>query len=617
MSLAGQSLLTSSPGSHFHINLLFDTSTASAPAGFFTQIIQAAQFLDATFSNDITVNIEVGWGEIAGDPISSRQAVAEASQAEWYLPYDGVAYYLANAATSANDAAAIAHLPASDPLGGGPGDYDWGISSAQFRLFDPGDFPSTPQIDGAIGFSTAWKSDWLGAALHEISHALGRVSGAGDDASPGDPYAPTVFDLFRYASAGHLKLSDGAGYLSIDGGATKLANFGVTSDSSDFKNDTLSPKDPFDEVASGDAWTTLDSVTMDVLGFTLSDVTPPSPTTTLPNLGVKSLAFDGESASWTVTDSGSGVALPTVSGLYLSSDKTVTTSDTLLGTVDTSGLAGGHSQGESLAVALSDSLAPGTYYLGAIANVIGDVAETKTTDNISNLLPILVGGSGSDTLKGTSTIHDIYGFGGDDVLYASSGSNVLDGGLGDDRAVLNGAFASYKMSQSGDALTLKNGSGSDTLYGIEVAQFSDRQMVLGGSGETLTARASKDTLVGGAGDDTLIASAGTDVMTGGGGADHFIFGSLQDLKVSKPDQITDFDSGLDVIDLSALDSVLPSGHAFELSPTGGQPGDITIAYDAGHHRTAIDLFVNDDGKPDAVLWLTGQHTDLASPNFIL
>ena len=616
MSLAGQSLLTSSPGSNFHINLLFDNSTSSAPSGFFTQIIQAAQFLDATLANNITVNIRVGWGEVGDVSLPSNQGIAESLVSEWSLPYDGVAYYLNQAATSTADFTSIAHLPASDPLGQPAGTYDWAISSAEFRLFDPGGFPTTPQIDGAIGFSTGWTSDWLGGALHELTHALGRVSDGGFDSSPGNPYDPSVLDLFKYASAGHLKLSAGAGYFSIDGGATKLANFGVQSDPGDFRNDGVTPHDPFDETISSDAWTALDSTTMDVLGFTLSSSATPSPTTQAPDLTVKTFAFDGQMASWKIADTG-GVALPTVTGVYLSTDKTITTADTLLGTVDTPGLTGGGSASQSLGLSPPGDLAPGTYYLGALANQVGDVNESKIANDASSVVGILVGGAGADALQTSNTVSALFGGGGDDLLTAGSGSAALDGGDGTDRAVLGGAFASYKLTQTPGGYTAKGSAATDILHNIEIVQFGDRQMVLGGAGETLTARATKDTLVGGAGDDTLIATPGKDTLTGGGGHDHFVFGSIQDLKAGAPDQMTDFVSGQDQIDLSALDALLTGGASFHLGATSTHTGDITLAYDSTHGRTAVDIFTNADNKPDGVLWLTGHHTDLTTGDFLL
>lgn len=56
-----------------------------------------------------------------------------------------------------------------------------------------------------------------------------------------------------------------------------------------------------------------------------------------------------------------------------------------------------------------------------------------------------------------------------------------------------------------------------------------------------------DKLTGGAGNDTLSGGAGDDILTGGGGSDRFVFGAV-DLG---RDQITDFDSANDIVDVSA------------------------------------------------------------------
>ncbi|WP_306249765.1 M10 family metallopeptidase C-terminal domain-containing protein [Parvularcula sp. IMCC14364] len=55
------------------------------------------------------------------------------------------------------------------------------------------------------------------------------------------------------------------------------------------------------------------------------------------------------------------------------------------------------------------------------------------------------------------------------------------------------------------------------------------------------------TLTGGAGDDLLISGPGADLMTGGDGADTFVIENLHGT-----DTITDFEAGIDVVDLSSM-----------------------------------------------------------------
>src|SRR3954469_21401657 len=53
-----------------HINLIADASVAGAPSWFVPSIQTAANILQQTFSDDITLNISYGWGTIGGDPIA-------------------------------------------------------------------------------------------------------------------------------------------------------------------------------------------------------------------------------------------------------------------------------------------------------------------------------------------------------------------------------------------------------------------------------------------------------------------------------------------------------------------------------------------------------------------
>src|SRR5436309_1962724 len=86
---------------------------------------------------------------------------------------------------------------------------------------------STTTTDYASAyFSTDINPNLLvGVALHELTHAMGRV-----------PYgsAPDVFDLFRFTSQ-NVRLFQGgatapAAYFSLDNGATKIADYGQRSD---------------------------------------------------------------------------------------------------------------------------------------------------------------------------------------------------------------------------------------------------------------------------------------------------------------------------------------------------------------------------------------------------
>ena len=161
--------------------------------------------------------------------------------------------------------------------------------------------------------------------MHELTHAMGRV-----------PYGPTpsAFDLFRYSAPG-VRLFSGslpapsASYFSIDGGVTKLADYGASSDPSDFLNSGVQgTKDAFNEFYTPGVTlqylSTIDLKQLEVLGFHL---TGPA----APDLAVQSFNLSDHAVSFTIVNTGNSLARATTNNLYLSSDTTITTSDIFLG----------------------------------------------------------------------------------------------------------------------------------------------------------------------------------------------------------------------------------------------------------------------------------------------
>jgi subtilase family serine protease len=68
-------------------------------------------------------------------------------------------------------------------------------------------------------------------------------------------------------------------------------------------------------------------------------------------------------------------------GIYLSPDPVITTSDISLGQRYVVGLASGASSADSTTVTIPASVAPGVYYIGAIADSLKNVLETDETNN--------------------------------------------------------------------------------------------------------------------------------------------------------------------------------------------------------------------------------------------
>jgi Ca2+-binding RTX toxin-like protein len=168
-----------------------------------------------------------------------------------------------------------------------------------------------------------------------------------------------------------------------------------------------------------------------------------------------------------------------------------------------------------------------------------DLANTLYGNDLSNHLH---GGAGADTLSGGA---------GDDTLDGGVGGDVLDGGDGIDLASYAGAASGVTAFLGGAALNAGEAAG-DTYAGIENLEGSAFADILGGTdaANAIMALAGDDFLYGGGGDDMLTGGVGTDRLNGGAGADTFIFRSGDSLS-GAIDLITDFETGIDVIDLGA------------------------------------------------------------------
>jgi hypothetical protein len=221
-----------------NINLIYDSSTSNAPAGFAAAMNYVVTFFDTVFTNPVTINIAVGWGEIAGQPLSSGALGESETAASSGYTYSQMKNALtANTAQSATDLTALANLPASDPTGGGLFFIGSADAKALGLISD-----SSMGIDGWIGFDNAPNTftfdpnnravpglyDFIGVAFHEISEVMGRFAGLNMFGGY------SVLDLFRYSAPGIFsEVGRKAAYFSIDGGKTDLDNFNTNS-SGDF-----------------------------------------------------------------------------------------------------------------------------------------------------------------------------------------------------------------------------------------------------------------------------------------------------------------------------------------------------------------------------------------------
>ena len=190
----------------------------------------------------------------------------------------------------------------------------------------------------------------------------------------------------------------------------------------------------------------------------------------------------------------------------------------------------------------------------------------------------LLGGDGNDMLWGDAGDNRLLGGAGDDTLYGggqNSGRNTLLGGDGNDTLITSSTYPSVASSFDGgngnDRLTgsdggdtMLGGAGEDTLTGRDGNDQMDGgtedDLFYGGNGnDTQSGGTGDDTLRGDAGADRLIGGAGADSLTGGGDADLFVYLAESDSTAALRDRITDFEKGVDKIDLSAIPAITGFG----------------------------------------------------------
>lgn len=298
--------------------------TAQARAGFQA----AADFWSSKFSDNITVNLDIGFTALNPGILGSA-----GSENEVYS-YSQFRAAIASDITSADDATFSAGLPGGlsfNPYINRTSNNPNGSGSATGYLDNDGDANNTQVrinratakalgllsgvtalADASITFSslfsfdfdrtngiTAGTFDFVGVAIHEIGHALGFVSGVDilDINSPpvNGPFADNLFnsvtplDFTRFSAESQTAganldwtADSRPKYFSLDGGATSVLdnawslgkNFGDGQQASHWKdNGGIGIMDP--TFASGELGvvSNLDLRGLDAIGFNLSSVT--------------------------------------------------------------------------------------------------------------------------------------------------------------------------------------------------------------------------------------------------------------------------------------------------------------------------------------------------------
>lgn len=150
-------------------------------------------------------------------------------------------------------------------------------------------------------------------------------------------------------------------------------------------------------------------------------------------------------------------------------------------------------------------------------------------------------------------------------------------------------------------LNLRAGSFSDVggyRGNVSIARNCLIENAVGGTGN--------DVLIGNEADNRLTGGGGGDRMRGGGGADTFVYNHVSDSTPGNPDEIMDFTSGTDKIDLSqALRNAGLSSLSF-VNAWSGKAGEAILTYDDKTGTGTVSIDSTGDGKANLLIKTQGR-----------
>ena len=205
------------------INVSFDQNTARLPSGFVAAVDYVAGYFDSLFTNPVTINIDVGYGEIDGAPLA-RGDLGESE----VLRYARESYGSVVSTLQSEGAPGSSTLPGTSPLSGNLTmtqaeaqalGLRSAVSTSYVGFSSTAHFSYTPNATPPAG-----EYYFVGIVEHEFTEDMGRISLIG-----GQPYRYSPMDLFRYSSPGARDLATGGNgstaYFSINNGSTNLGSW--------------------------------------------------------------------------------------------------------------------------------------------------------------------------------------------------------------------------------------------------------------------------------------------------------------------------------------------------------------------------------------------------------
>ena len=221
-----------------------------------------------------------------------------------------------------------------------------------------------------------------------------------------------------------------------------------------------------------------------------------------------------------------------------------------------------------------------TYRVDATGDVVFEADAAGGIDLVASSAAVFTLGANVENLRliATGACNGI-GNGLDNLIYAGSGNNVINGGGGSDTVSYVFATGAVTVTLASVSAQATVGSGTDTLASIENlfgSNFAD----------TLTGNGFANVLSGGSGDDTLDGAGGADTLVGGAGNDAYLIDSALDV-VSETDPSVA--GGIDIV-ISSLGNTTLGGNVENLrltsagaaNGTGNTLGNVIWAADGNN-----------------------------------
>ena len=215
-----------------------------------------------------------------------------------------------------------------------------------------------------------------------------------------------------------------------------------------------------------------------------------------------------------------------------------------------------------------------------------DTIHSKGGDDIIST------GAGNDTVYLKNGNYTVDLGAGNDTIYLSTTMSIVEGGNGTDNAVIRAfdGFVDVNVDLKFSTYFVPSKLTAQDGMDVNLKSF-EKITVEGNVSATLRGSVGADTLIGNDGSDTIEGRAGADTLTGGNRQDTFVFTS-GDTGVTEAtaDTITDFVSGNDLIDLTAI-SDGNIGSYVETSGAGNNFAQFTSNATASFTGSAIDIYV--------------------------